>query len=209
MTSEQSKEDKIDKELKKVKKRKPGRPKGITTKQRFKMSNGEVSEDQVFLYTPESTIPSKDKRRFLMLCDLMITSLGPTTVSEADIEEVALYYRDRIYCDHMYEVFAEAQGTVDTNMVSQLEKFNKSLEQRKQNLGSRFIDKGQKRKESKGESLIELFSKYESTGDSLEDRAKEMKSKIEEGKKNYTTTRDYMSSHSASMKRNKKDAEID
>jgi hypothetical protein len=177
-------------------KRARGRPK----KEPTFMKNGIVTDQQIFQYVKKESIPAAELQRFLTMCDLLIESLNPKTLSETDIEEIALYYRDRIYMDRIYETFAAAEAS-DMNMVKQLESFNKSLEKKKENLGSRFIDKGKKREDLlKGKTLVDLLSEYEETPEKFDKLIKEHNAKIEESKKQFTNPLDYMERHIISGK---------
>lgn len=209
-----SKLDELAQKINKEKtKRKRGRPKGTTkvakTKEEFNklsnknMDNGHIDAEKIFLFVRKETIPKNQLDRFLKLCDMMIQSLGPEHISDTDIEEIALYYRDRIYIDSIYEEFAKDSIT-DTGLVSQIEKFNKSLEQRKVNLGSRFIDKGQKRKSTSGESVVDLVSRYEEEYAILQQEAEDKKYEILKNKKSkFSTLEDYMSFPSAGKSKTK------
>jgi len=159
------------------------------------LKNGKYTKDDIFNYVPKHTIPTSDLDRYINLCDAMIKDLGSDSVSESDLEEITLYYRDRIYCDKMYESFAQADGVMDSTMVLQLEKLNKGLEQRKTNLGSRFIDRGKKRKESNVGTLMELIGKYVEDKKSFEIEAGEKQLLITQNKKHFTNTADYMEDH--------------
>lgn len=164
------------------------------------MSNGRFTEEDVYVYAPKDTVPKEQQERFLGLCDLMIKSLGVDTMADTDLEEIALYYRDRIYCDHLYKTFADAGGTTDSTLIAHIEKLNKALEQRKSNLGSRFVDKGKKRRDTNTSSFMELLSKFEQDKTEFENESNEKAALIENNKQNFTSTADYMTSHAGSKK---------
>ena len=167
-----------------------GRP-----KKKVMLSNGVVSEDTLFNFVPRNTLPKNDVFRFITLCDAMITDLGADDLSNVDIEEIALYYRDKIYCDQIYREFATAE-TTDGSLVVQIEKLNKNIEKRKENLGARFIDKGKKRQDSGGESLMDLLSIYASNVKEAEALADKKQLEINNNKDTkYTKIEEYMESH--------------
>lgn len=178
-------------------KKSPGRPR----KEPTFMKNGVITDKQIFQYVKKESIPAQELERFLRMCDLLIESLNPKTLSETDIEEIALYYRDRIYMDRIYETFAAAEAS-DMNMVKQLESFNKALEKKKENLGSRFIDKGKKRDDLlKGKTLVDLLSEYEESPEKFDKLVREQNTKTEESKKQFTNPLEYMERHITSNKR--------
>lgn len=170
-----------------------GRPKGSKTlnKKAPTLTNEIVTEDKLFLFIKKSSIPTSELDRFLQLCDSCIISLGPDTLSDGDIEEIALIYRDRVYMDMAYEVFAQA-GAIDASMVSQIEKINKSLEVRKTNLGARFIDRDKSRKSDSGNTFLELFNHHVENKDLQIQKAKEMRELVDQNKSNFTNTTEYM-----------------
>lgn len=173
-----------------LEKKQRGRPKKPVS-----LSNGIVTADELFTYVPKDTIPVGQVERFISLCDHMIYDLDPEELSSIDIEEIALYCREKIYCDLIYKNFAEAQAT-DTSLVIQIEKINKNLEKRKENLGARFIDKGKKRKEAGTESLIDLLEKFSEYNEQYMDQAENKKIELTKDKDNkFTKTSEYMESH--------------
>lgn len=155
------------------------------------LTNEVVTEDKLFLFIKKTSIPSSELDRFLQLCDKCILSLGPDTLSDSDIEEIALIYRDRVYMDMAYEVFAQA-GAIDASMVSQIEKINKSLEVRKTNLGARFIDRDKTRKQGNENSFLELFSYFIEAKDIELQKAKDLQDELELNKSNFTNPIEYM-----------------
>lgn len=165
-----------------------GRPAGSI---KFKMENGLIDEDQIFLYIKRETIPTDELKRFITLCDKFIISVGADTVTDTDIEEIALIYRDRIYMDLAYESFAEA-GSMDAAMATQIEKINKSLEVRKSNLGSRFIDRDKSRKSTSSTTFLDLFNNFVENRDKELEKAQKLDEKIKENESKYTKTKDYM-----------------
>lgn len=172
--------------------RKGGKPKGWK-KPVTAMTNGRFVEKDLYLFVPKETIAESDRERFISLCDAMILDLGADSMKEADLEEVALYYRDRIYSDRMYRSFAEADGITDSNMIAQIEKLNKSLEQRKSNLGARFVDRGKQRKDNSTSSLVDLLNRFIDTPAQVMAEGIAKASEIEGNRKKYTDTVEYMS----------------
>jgi hypothetical protein len=115
-------------------------PKGAGRRRRYRLKNGEITEDQILLHAPKETIPEKAYDRFLELCDEMIIMLDAKTVNNADLEEIAKYYRDSIVVEKIYETLADpesADAGLDVTLVNQLEKITKQLEKRKENLSIR------------------------------------------------------------------------
>lgn len=165
-----------------------GRPKGSV---KYQIQNGIVDEDKLFLFIKKETIPVSEQKRFIDLCDRFIQSLGADTLNDADIEEIALIYRDRIYMDLAYEIFAQAKA-IDSTMVTQIEKINKSLEVRKMNLGSRFIDREKTRNKDTSNSFLDLFNYITENKEEEEGKATEVNKKIKENKKQFTDVHDYM-----------------
>lgn len=172
--------------------RKGGKPKGWK-KPVTAMSNGKFVEKDLYLFVPKETIAESDRERFISLCDAMILDLGADSMKEADLEEVALYYRDRIYSDRMYRSFAEADGITDANMIAQIEKLNKSLEQRKSNLGARFVDRGKQRKDNSSSSLVDLLNRFIDNPSQVMSEGVTKASEIESNRQKYTNTVEYMS----------------
>jgi hypothetical protein len=187
-----------------VSKKGRGRPKGTTKVAKVKeevqrmtevMNNGQINHEKIFLFVKKETIPKDQLERFLKLCDSMIQSLGASDITDTDLEEIALYYRDRIYIDSIYEEFAENDAT-DTGLISQIEKLNKGLEQRKVNLGARFIDKGSKRKIlGGGETIVDLVTKFDEERAEMQQDADNKRFEIQQNKKTkFTKLEEYMES---------------
>lgn len=183
-------------------------PKKKRTRRTSSLKNGKVEEDKLFLFVKRESLPATEIPRFLQLCDTYIISLGADTLSDTDVEEIALYYRDRIYADRIYETFASS-NTTDANLIGQIDKLNKAIEQKKLNLGSRFIDKGKKRQDTSGESMMDLFAHFQDKKPDIEAMAAAKKSEVKENKaKNFTRTEDYMAEKMAnSGPKAKKDEE--
>ena len=168
-----------------------GKQKGF--KALFKMKNGKFKPEDIFLYVPRDSIPESDLNRFLQLCDLMIIDLGAPSVSYTDLEEISLIYRDSIFINKQFKLFSEASGALDTSMVKQVETLNKNLEQRKENLGSRFVDKGKKREANSTKTITDLIASFEDKSKELEQQAEALQKEISENKKEkFTSTAGYM-----------------
>lgn len=182
------------KEHKKKRSRTGGKPKGWR-KPPTKMNNGRFIESDLYKYVPKETLPKEQVERFLNLCDSMIMDLGVETLSESDLEEISLYYRERVYCDLLYQQFASAGGTTDTTMILHIEKLNKALEQRKSNLGTRFIDKGKKRKDNNTSTLMEILSNYNDNQGLFTQVAESKDKDIDKNREMFTSTSDYMLEH--------------
>lgn len=177
-------------------KKKKGRPFGSKNKfkdvvEKTKTLEFIVDPEKLFLFIKRETIPKKELIRFLRLCDQFIRSLGPDTLNDTDLEEIALIYRDRVYMDLAYQVFAKAEA-IDTAMITQIEKINKSLEVRKSNLGSRFIDRDKARKGDGSNTFLELFNYFVENKDLELQKAREMQVTISGNKTSFTDTSDYM-----------------
>jgi hypothetical protein len=147
--------------------------------------------DSLFLYVKKETIPPAELKRFVTLCERFIQTLGPETLNESDIEEIALIYRDRIFMDLAYEVFATA-GAIDTTMVNQIDKMNKTLETKKANLGSRFIDRDKLRKNEVGNSFLDLFNNFVDHKDAEMKKAQDKLDEINKNKAKFTSLEEYM-----------------
>jgi hypothetical protein len=169
--------------------RKPkiGRPSGARNKK------DSTIEDRILLFVKKETIPPAELKRFLTLCERFIETIGPETLNDNDIEEIALIYRDRIFMDLAYEVFAAA-GAIDTTMVNQIDKMNKTLETKKANLGSRFIDRDKVRKNEIGNSFLDLFNNFVDHKDEEMQKAKDKLEEIKQNKAKFTSLSDYMES---------------
>lgn len=170
-------------------KKKLGRPIGAGTFQ-----NGVIPEKKIFLFVPRDSIAERDIQRFLQLCDAWIKDLGPETLKDTDLEEIALYCRDRLYMDGLYKTFAEAE-TIDPNLVNQIEKMNKSMEARKTNLGSRFIDRGSKRDKGSAMSFIDLFENFSDNSDEFVRESELKKASIQKNRESFTNPIKYMEGH--------------
>jgi hypothetical protein len=169
--------------------KKLGRPKGAGTFQ-----NGVIPEKKIFLFVPRETIPEKDIQRFLQLCDAWIQDLGPLSLKDTDLEEIALYCRERLYIDGLYKTFAEAE-TIDPNLVTQIEKMTKAMEVRKSNLGSRFIDREGKRKEGSKMTFLDLFEDYSDNVEHFVKAAEEKKEVVSKNRDKFTNSVEYMEGH--------------
>lgn len=168
----------------------------VKEKRRYPMKTKKITAEKLFLFVSQDTLPPTEINRFLRLCESMILSLGEDSLSDNDVEEIALIYRDRIYTDRQYSIFAKAEA-LDTSMVSQIEKLNKALEQRKANLGARFIDKGKTRKDANlGDSFVSLFNYFTENKDLQTAKGLEKQKQIEDNKAKFTSTADYMKNQS-------------
>jgi len=176
-------------------KKKRGRKTGYRKPQ--DLSNGVIDPEKIFLFVDRNTIPPNDLQRFLKICDAWIQDLGADSLSDTDIEEVALYARDRIYIDGIYRGFAEAD-TIDPNLINQIEKMNKGMEARKENLGARFKDRGKSRKDKSNFSFINLFEDYQENPEVFVQQAKDQTLKTQTEKNNFTKLDDYMEAFGAS-----------
>jgi hypothetical protein len=137
-----------------------GRPKGARNKA---LSNGVITTDDIFLYTPEETIPKKYVDRFLKLCDNMIITLDANTVTEPEVEEIAQYYRDRLFLDELYSSINDLEVGVaaDTTLIRSLDSLSKQLEKRKENLQLRSKDRADQRKLTKQKTLMDLLGELD------------------------------------------------
>lgn len=184
-------------------KRPRGRPAGYSPKRDpnlFKMKNGRVYPDHIFLYVKKKTLPKSEVNRFLELCDLLITSLGPDSLKGPDVEEIALLYRDRIYLDKIYERLIDEKTQendgLDTTMLKQIESLSKQLETRKDNLSLRFKDLGKKRDDHAGKTMMDLLAEFKEDEAKLGRKAARMTEEMKEFEKKTTTSAtSYMERH--------------
>lgn len=158
------------------------------------LSNGQITVERIFDFIDRETIPVKDLPKFLKICDTWINDLGADSLKDTDIEEIGLYARERVYIDGIYRGFAEAD-TIDPNLITQIEKMNKGLEARKENLGARFKDRGQARKNKDGMSFLSLFENFEENSADLLKQAIEKKLDINNNKEDFTDVDSYMEAH--------------
>lgn len=149
--------------------------------------------EKIYLFTPKDTIPRDQLKRHLKLCQSMMESLGADELADTDIFEIALIAREQIVVDNIYRIFAES-GAAETSMVVQVEKINKAIETRKENLGSRFRDKGQKRKgrENSDMSILDLINEFEEESKEVKLQAELKKKQIAESMATFTSTEEYM-----------------
>lgn len=160
------------------------------------LGNGLVTPEKIFLFVERDTIPVRDQQRFLKICDTWINDLGADSLKDTDIEEIALYARERIYIDGVYRTFAEAE-TIDPNLITQLDKMNKGLEARKENLGARFKDRGVQRKNKDGMSFLSLFENFEENSEDFLQQALQQKEKIKADKEEVTNVEEYMQTYTS------------
>lgn len=191
-------------------KRSRGRPKGSAVKKTvdvsslkftYRMKNGRIKPEHIFLYIKPASIPPSELDRFLQLVDQMISSLGAESLQGPDIEEIALLYRDRVFYDSIYENFIDSQlgeaGIgVDTAALKQIETLNKQLEVRKENLAVRFKDLGKKREDHASKTMMDLLAEFkENEKSTVKAVLKEDKELEAFEKQSGTDATDYMERH--------------
>lgn len=160
------------------------------------LSNGVITAEKIFLFVDRNTIPSLDLQRFLRICDTWINDLGPDSLKDTDLEEIALYARDRVYIDGIFRTFAEA-GTIDPNLITQIEKMNKGMEARKENLGARFKDRGDKRISKSSAGFMSLFEDFMDDPSTFSNKAIEVNKVIQDNKEKYSNLDEYMETYSS------------
>jgi len=160
------------------------------------LTNGAITSDKIFSFVNRNTIPNNSLQTFLTICDTWINDLGADSLKDTDLEEIALYARDRIYIDGIFQTFAEA-GTIDPNLISQIEKMNKGMESRKENLGARFKDRGDKRISKSSAGFMSLFEDFMDDPSTFSNKAAEVNQTVQDNKEKFSKLDDYMETYSS------------
>ena len=143
----------------------------------YVLTNGLVSADDLFLFTPQNTIPGVELNRFLELCDRMIKEMQVEELTSSDIDAVAQYNKLRMFDDMICESMSghgkdkknskdkdckdgddeeETQKFTDLGFITQLEKLSKQRDKHLENLKFRRKDRFSGKMASGGKSLSEL-----------------------------------------------------
>lgn len=173
-----------------IDKKKKGRPFGTT--KTYRMKNGYYKPEDVYLYTPEDTIPKDELNRFLRLCDEMIVLLDPRTINKAEVEEIAKVYRESIIIDSVYREFAKEGSALDPTMVNSLDKIVKAVEKRKENLAIRASDRQESRNFNKQLTLMDVISEVGSDVEKMEQEEKEIKNRLEQTNNNLSKVTEFI-----------------
>ena len=136
---------------------KMGRPK---KQYKYKMENGSITPERIFLYVPLESIPKDTVDRFLELSDRLFIELGPKAVSETDIKDVATLFRDTIVRDGMYKLISESEGVPDKSTMVDLEKISKQIDTIQKSLKVRAADREAERKNNKDLSMVDILDKF-------------------------------------------------
>jgi hypothetical protein len=138
-------------------KRKAGRPRKLYD---YKMQNGSISAEDIFLYVPISSLPEGQVDRFLKMTDKLITELGPKAVSETDVKDIASLYRDTLHRDSSYETLSDCAGVPDKTTMLDIEKLSKQIHEYQKSLKTRAADREAERKNNKDLSMIDIVDKF-------------------------------------------------
>lgn len=175
------------------KSKKRGRPKGSNSY--YVMKNGKFKKEDLFLYTPENTLPKTDIARFLQQCDNMLMLLDARTVNQAELEEIAKVYREGIIVDAMLRTITDNEdGTVaaDPTTINSLDKILKTVEKRKENLSIRAKDKENARDLSSQITMMDVIASVGADVDGSTPEALELNKRLEEEGKKLTSTEKFM-----------------
>lgn len=159
----------------------------------YTMQNGHITQDDIFLYTPQDTIPSTELKRFLQQCDNMIILLDARTVNTAEIEEIAKVYRESVILDRVYREWATSEAGIDPTQINSIDKLLKAVEKRKENLDVRAKDRQEKRDLSSQVTMMDVIAQVGPEVEKLEKKAIEEQHILEAEAKKLTSTEDYMS----------------
>jgi len=151
-----------------VTKRRVGRP-----RKEYEMTNGSVNPEELYVFTPENTIPDGETNRFLQLCDMMILEMHAEELTPSDVDAVAQYNQLRMFRDKICADMAE-QNITDISFITQLEKLHKQQEKHLENLKLRRKDRHLGKTDSQSKSLTELARELD---DSSNDRMHNLKKK--------------------------------
>lgn len=127
---------------------------------KYKMQNGAITPERIFLYVPLESIPKDTVDRFLELADRLFIELGPKAVSETDIKDVATLFRDTIVRDGMYKLISESEGVPDKSTMVDLEKISKQIDTIQKSLKVRAADREAERRNNKDLTMIDILDKY-------------------------------------------------
>lgn len=166
----------------------------VSKKSKYHMRNNHINEDALFLYTPIDTLVAYSENRFLQLCDHMIMTLGPETVTMNEVEEIAHLYRDVISADKLYTTINSPSfdnSDIENKIIlDQFDKLNKQIEKRKENLAIRSKDRKDARDLSKTKSVLDLIDGIKRTD--LNAATEELANKYQEISKQYKSLEEYM-----------------
>lgn len=137
--------------------KKRGRPKKTHD---YVMVNGIIDAKRIFLYVPPATVDPEEIDRFLEMCDRLLIELGPKSVTEIDIKDVASLFRDTVVRDKMYEGLKACANLPDKSMMVDLSKMSAQLDVIQKSLKVRAADREKERTNSKDLSMIEIIDKY-------------------------------------------------
>lgn len=127
---------------------------------KYRMQNGSIDADRIFLFVPQHTIPKDSVDRFLELCDRLLIELGPKAVTETDVKDVATLFRDTIVRDAMYTLVSESEGVMDKSTSVDIEKFSKQIDSIQRSLKVRAADREAERKNNKDLTMIDILDKF-------------------------------------------------
>lgn len=157
----------------------------------YRMTNGYIDADTLFLYTPQESIPGEQVNRFLQLCDNHLKELDMEEISASDIDEVAQYNRTRMLKDFIIKTLVNpklpegadkdaAEQFTDLGFITQIEKLHKQMDKHLENLKARRKDRVTSTSGSKKASLSDMARELDEKPDRLDKLKKENKKKVEE-----------------------------
>jgi len=151
----------------------------------YVMTNGNVSAEDLFVFTPRETIPDRQVNRFLQLCDMMISEMHAEELTPSDIDAVAQCNKLRMFGDKICKDMAEQEIT-DISFITQLEKLHKQQEKHLENLKLRRKDRHIGKIGSTGKSLTELARELDDiSNDRMEEMQKKSESEVEKFEENF------------------------
>ena len=174
-------------------KRKRGRP----LKEHL-MTNGHITADMLFLFTPKDTIPGHQINRFLQLCDEHIKELTIEELTVSDIDEVAQYNRTRMLKDFILKNMTnpmtrkgpdgeeqEVEPFTDLGFITQLEKLHKQMDKHIENLKVRRKDRILGKTSGSYKGLTELARELDEEPERLNKLVKKSKTEINRFQEEY------------------------
>jgi hypothetical protein len=173
--------------------RKRGRP-----PKDYLMTNGHITSDVLFLFTPKDTIPGHQINRFLQLCDEHIKELTIEELTVSDIDEVAQYNRTRMLKDFILKNMTnpvvqkgpegedeEVEPFTDLGFITQLEKLHKQMDKHIENLKVRRKDRILGKTSGSYKGLGELARELDEDPQRLDHLVKKSKKEITQFSQEY------------------------
>jgi len=158
----------------------------------YRLENGVVSADEIFLYCPRDTIPQNQINRYLKLCDEQLKEMNLEELTTADVDELAQYNRSRMLKDYVIKIMVNpvvpsgvvtdnlAQFT-DLGLITQTEKLHKQMNSHLENLKFRRKDRHTGKMGGQHKSISDLAREF----DEEPRRVESLKKKSEKDMKSY------------------------